>query len=339
MNVSIWVSDDCNCKCDYCYEDKCKRHNMMSEKTALEVVNFIRSKYSPKNDQTLQIRIIGGEPLLNFGVAQKLMEGIKEIFPENVIFDITTNGTLISNENCNYISEIFSSVSISIDGLPQYHNKHRKFNNGTGTYDKVLEGFKKLDETKTCIIGRMTITEENVSYLYQNVSHLVDLGFTVIEPVPDFTSKRWNNETGEILRQQFIKLVSLQKELNGSVEIRGIRSASHTPKNGKCDGGITSFQISSNGDIYPCAVTVNDIRFKLGNVHIPTQIRKSVLDEISKLSAEPVKECLGCKRYDYCRATKCRLINMAYSGNSSQPLPITCLVENISVQTCRLYDL
>ena len=49
--------------------------------------------------------------------------------------------------------------------------------------------------------------------------------------------------------------------------------------------------------------------------------------------------CEGCKRYEYCRNTRCKLINDIVEGNPYIPIAVHCQIENIIVEVDEYMDL
>ena len=63
MRIVIWVSDNCNLNCKYCYL-KNKANSYMSINTANHVMSFIANEIVDTNDP-VNIQFHGGEPLTN----------------------------------------------------------------------------------------------------------------------------------------------------------------------------------------------------------------------------------------------------------------------------------
>ena len=72
MLFNIWVTQDCNLSCKYCYEKEKSKKNM-SLQTADTVIEFIL-KY--QTDKTNQVNFHGGEPLLNWDVIEYIIRQI-----------------------------------------------------------------------------------------------------------------------------------------------------------------------------------------------------------------------------------------------------------------------
>ncbi|MCR4611523.1 MAG: radical SAM protein [Lachnospiraceae bacterium] len=333
MNATLWITNRCNLRCKYCYEGEKLNSSVIQPQTIEASIDFLRDKIDYSNELT-HIRIHGGEPLLYFDLLTYIVNAYKKTFGDKVDFEITTNATLLTPHIASYLLKEMAHIGISIDGASESHNKNRVSFNGEGTYDIVTEKIKLFPDLHNKISARMTITPDTVSSLTKNVQHLVELGFTIVEPVPDVFISSWSKETAHILHMEYVNLAKYQSELGDSVKIYGIDAARHKVKNSPCNGGITSFHIDSNGDIYPCMLSVGNKEYCLGTVYKPGEYNYSLLQEFAAWDKEMMEKCSGCSRYHYCDATRCKLINYMYTGDKNTPIPMMCAMTNIQYDTC-----
>lgn len=162
MEYYIVVTYDCNLACDYCFERAnikergCIRRD--NEKTK-ELPNFVehlishfkrtkQEEYSCQNpcSSHLEDRIVfyGGEPLLNQQLILKIMKAVKnEEKIKHFKFGLQTNGTLLKTMHICILCNL-DDILVSIDGDKQAHDKHRKFPDGSGTYDIIMENLRWL---------------------------------------------------------------------------------------------------------------------------------------------------------------------------------------------------
>lgn len=102
----------------------------------------------------------------------------------------------------DFLSQHYSEISVSIDGIQSAHDANRVFANKKGSYAVVVEKAKKLLEKRSDVKARMTINPQTASTLYESVKHLLDLGFTTIVPVIDTFCNDWTEKDMEILLDQ-----------------------------------------------------------------------------------------------------------------------------------------
>lgn len=85
----------------------------------------------------------GGEPLLAFKEIQYFVKNAKKRFP-NIYLQMTTNATLLDAQKIDFIEKNYNKISISIDGNQKSHDANRVFMDGSGTYNTVMNNYKKL---------------------------------------------------------------------------------------------------------------------------------------------------------------------------------------------------
>lgn len=139
----------CNLACKYCYyQEKNKlyptaqRHLMSNE--MLE--QFTREYIEAQTMNQVLFTWHGGEPLLRsidfyrkaLSLQQKYAGGRRI---DNVI---QTNGTLLTDEWCEFFAQNHWLVGISIDGPQPYHDHYRLTAAGKPSWQKVMQGIKLL---------------------------------------------------------------------------------------------------------------------------------------------------------------------------------------------------
>ena len=143
------ASAHCNLACKYCYyleKNKlyptAQRHLMSDE--MLE--QFTREYIEAQTMSQVLFTWHGGEPLLRsidfyrkaLSLQQKYAGGRRI---DNVI---QTNGTLLTDEWCEFFAQNHWLVGISIDGPQPYHDHYRLTAAGKPSWQKVMQGIKLL---------------------------------------------------------------------------------------------------------------------------------------------------------------------------------------------------
>ena len=151
------VTESCNMRCKYCvYSDhypglKSYSEKEMSEKTALKAVDFYIDIHKQKMEHGIYkeptISFYGGEPFLKFDLIKKVIEYCKsKNFKAS--FNMTTNGTIISDEMIDFIIANKIVLTFSLDGPEDNHDRNRVLQDNTPTFDCVFENLKKLQFAK-----------------------------------------------------------------------------------------------------------------------------------------------------------------------------------------------
>jgi len=133
------ITEDCNCRCDYCFI-RGKRPRRMSEEIIKATVDFLLLK--SRHLERPEILFFGGEPLLAFDLMQLTVdygEWQAERYRKQLAFSMTTNGTLFDEEKLAFCQRHGVKFLLSIDGDEKTHNAHRRFADGRGTYHAVVE--------------------------------------------------------------------------------------------------------------------------------------------------------------------------------------------------------
>lgn len=136
----IGLTEQCNLRCSYCcYSGDYKNNRShgirsMSQDDIELILNFIQKQTSQK---PIRIAFYGGEPLLKFSLIEYTVRKARKRWRENVVFSITTNGTLLSPEKIDWLVANNVELAISIDGTEEFHDQHRVDNQGNGSYIKI----------------------------------------------------------------------------------------------------------------------------------------------------------------------------------------------------------
>lgn len=151
MNIKLvqWdITGNCNLNCRYCRE---KRTDDLPELDIGQIKSIIDQFADIK---VKMVSIAGGEPLL----FKKLAEVMDYMKGKVGAIGLTTNGTLISQNNISFIKEYVDGVQVSIDGSrPEIHDYYR----GRGNFKKMMRGMNLLLKNGIRVVPRFTIGHEN----------------------------------------------------------------------------------------------------------------------------------------------------------------------------------
>lgn len=151
------VTEECNLRCRYCIFseaypfDRSYSTARMSWDVARRAVDYYFSKVAQVKKRNPSwkgvVTFYGGEPLLNFGLIRKVIEYVKSTYSEQkAMFNLTTNGVLLSDQIGDYLVDNDVAVSVSLDGPQEEHDRLRVFASGRGTFDKVYRNVRHLYE-------------------------------------------------------------------------------------------------------------------------------------------------------------------------------------------------
>lgn len=131
----------CNFACPYCYEHDLP-NEMMDEGTEDAIVRFACSF---PGIWGVQLCWHGGEPLLGFTSMKRLLKKMRGAGVRILVHDMVSNGYLFDEEKCRFLSEYgLSHVQITLDGLPEKHDRSRVHKSGLPTFGKILNNIEMV---------------------------------------------------------------------------------------------------------------------------------------------------------------------------------------------------
>ena len=139
----------CNLACKYCYYleknnlyQNSHRHLMSDE--MLE--QFTREYFEAQTIPQVLFTWHGGEPLMRSIDFYKKALALQKKYSHGKQIDnvIQTNGTLLTDEWCEFFAKNHWLVGISIDGPQEYHDHYRVTPAGKPSWEKVMQGFSLL---------------------------------------------------------------------------------------------------------------------------------------------------------------------------------------------------
>ena len=139
----------CNLACKYCYYleknnlyDKSHRHIMSDELLEQFTREYIEAQTMPQVLFTWH----GGEPLMRSIDFYKKALTLQKKYARGRRIDnvIQTNGTMLTDECCEFFAQNNWLVGISIDGPQEYHDHYRLTTTGNPSWQKVMHGIELL---------------------------------------------------------------------------------------------------------------------------------------------------------------------------------------------------
>ena len=139
----------CNLACKYCYYleknnlyQNTPRHLMSDEMLEQFTREYIEAQTIPQVLFTWH----GGEPLMRSIDFYKKALALQKKYAHGKQIDnvIQTNGTLLTDEWCEFFAKNHWLVGISIDGPQEYHDHYRVTPAGKPSWEKVMQGISLL---------------------------------------------------------------------------------------------------------------------------------------------------------------------------------------------------
>ena len=183
------VGAACNLRCKYCYylEKKSLYHpgepSMMTEEL---LEQFTREYIEAQSMPQVLFTWHGGEPLMRpLSFYKKALElqrkyaGGRRI--DNVI---QTNGTLLTDEWCEFLAENHWLVGISVDGPQEFHDEYRRTQTGRPSWLKTMNGIKLLNKHGVEWNAMAVVNDFNADYPLDFYHFFRDNGCTYLQITP-----------------------------------------------------------------------------------------------------------------------------------------------------------
>lgn len=255
LTLLFLVNRGCNLRCQFCDLWSGKHHVPVDRALALfdEAVAI----------GTRTVVLTGGEPLLHPG----LFEMVRGARARGLSVNVTTNGTLVERHWDRLVASGISSLSFSIDGLPETHDHIRGV---PGSFAKTWAAL-----ARTVADGRMdpcvyfTVTRDNVGELVEVWRRVRALGarfdFWPVNDTPDLFL------VSEAHKAAWLEAVATIGRADPDVAARahyyaeglGYHAGARGPV--RCLGLVDQFGVTYTGDLLPCCVWGGD-GLKVGNV-------------------------------------------------------------------------
>ncbi len=314
--ICLHVAHDCNLACKYCFAGKGEYDGpkgLMSFETGKRALDFLVEKSGTRKN--LEVDFFGGEPLLNWEVCKKLVEygrSIEKEHGKNFRFTLTTNGVLVNDEVIDFCNREMGNVVLSLDGRKETHDRLRTTCNGKGSYDLIVDKFKKFANTRNQAdyYMRGTYTHYNTDFS-KDIIHMADLEFKElsIEPVVSDPTEPYALKENDlpILKEQYEILADemLRRYRNGNGftfyhYMIDLNSGPCIVKRiSGCGVGTEYMAVTPSGELYPCHQFVGDEKFLLGDIWKGVT-NTAILDEFKGCNVYSHPECKDCFAKLYC---------------------------------------
>lgn len=314
--ICLHVAHDCNLACKYCFAGKGEYDGpkgLMNFETGKRALDFLVEKSGTRKN--LEVDFFGGEPLLNWEVCKKLVEygrSIEKEHGKNFRFTLTTNGVLVNDEVIDFCNREMGNVVLSLDGRKETHDRLRTTCNGKGSYDLIVDKFKKFANARNQAdyYMRGTYTHYNTDFS-KDIIHMADLGFKElsIEPVVSDPTEPYALKENDlpILKEQYEILADemLRRYRNGNGftfyhYMIDLNSGPCIVKRiSGCGVGTEYMAVTPSGELYSCHQFVGDEKFLLGDIWKGVT-NTAILDEFKGCNVYSHPECKDCFAKLYC---------------------------------------
>lgn len=310
-SIEIIVTESCNLRCKYCFQDK---RNTIIEDTVIDRIIELIKEYDIKD-----ITLFGGEPVSKFTINK--LKRISENYNGNI--HICTNLFDLNDEIFDWYMSIKDRVrvQISIDGLEEYNNNRVDFN-GNNSYNTVFSNLLKLCTIlePARVTTRTVITPSNIEHIPDLILYLYQLqmnNFISNSKIGFDQSGNTAYKKHNVLNM-YNKIIDFyyEKKIDGFMlkSIFGLFGYDSNNKNICCDCTMCKdyITISTDGKILPCHYTVGNNDIILGNIE-NLELNDNYMKLFNQNDFKGLYNCKECKANTIC--TSCKMANYIKSGD------------------------
>lgn len=310
------LTEYCNLDCIYCFRNL--KGKKMTESKAIEICKYIEKYCLAHNINNICIQPWGGEPLLEFELIKKIQDFFKNS-KINVKMTIETNATLINKKIAEELYERNFGVGVSIDGNENLHNKQRCFINKKGSYDKVINGIKCLNDAgyngkigTICVITKKNYKKiENIIKHFSQELNLKNIKFNLVRTNDKKLSLN-EKQIEKFATQMLDVVIDMIENGNDNFYISDIRdrveNLLYRSNNSiciscGCMSGRKMISFNKDGDIFPCEMSDFESE-KIGNISEDKDLLELIQKSIntSELYKErKINKCDRCPWWYYCK--------------------------------------
>jgi len=281
--LSLAIAQKCNLGCTYCYAQQGEfggDAKNMEQTEALRAVDLLVANAEP--GARLNLAFLGGEPLVNRKVLRAATGHALELARARgarITFSITTNGTLLTEDDGRFFEQHGFAVTVSIDGPKDVHDAQRPFKGGAGSYDAVMKRVAPLlkIQHKMQVSARVTVTPRNLS-LRRTLDSFIAAGFHSVgfSPMLSAPTAAGEMQSGD-LELMLGEMIDCGREYerasrggrrypfaNMTNAMREIHRGTHRPY--PCGAGAGYLGVSAEGELSACHRFVGDEEGAMGSL-------------------------------------------------------------------------
>lgn len=260
----------------------------------------------------------GGEPtLMGVDFFNEVIELQKKYGSkgQRVVNSIQTNGLLIDDQWCKFLSKYNFLVGLSLDGPPDIHNAYRKHKNGGGSWKQVMEAAKLLQKFRIPFNILAVLNDKTVRKPNKILDFFLSYGFNYLQFIPAIEKAKDGSKLAPftpypIAIGKFLDVIFQEwsSHFPPRFSVRyfdALVNATLGEEIGYCKIEVTCGKylvVEHNGDLYPCDFFV-ETDYKLGNLNQETinkVEKRSKFRNFKRAKFKIPDECRKCEFLNYC---------------------------------------
>jgi uncharacterized protein len=310
IQIFFVTNYSCNFACSYCYQDQYSYPaSELSDDIVESFFSYIREKFTGRKKY---ITVFGGEPLLSSPKQKSIIAHfLEKAEDENLEVCFVTNGYFLDEYTEILKGRKIREIQVTLDGTADAHNKRRFLKNGSGTFDRIVNGIDLCLAASIPVNLRMVIDKENVDELVALSQFAIERGWTdnqhfktqvgrnyelhYCQGSPDnlFTRVSLYESIYEIVKKH-PDVVKFYKPAYSIAKYLSENGSLPDPLFDSCPACKTEWAFDYTGKIYSCTATVGKPGEELGTFYPSVSLDEEKVENWSSRDVTLIKECKTC---------------------------------------------
>jgi uncharacterized protein len=341
FGITLMLTHACNLRCTYCYTGT-KINRAMPLAVGQKAIN--RAAASVRTGGTLEISFFGGEPLLESKLLLALVAHARQQVRArglSLSMALTTNGTVKGPDAWSVLMMPEMDLSISCDGAPRTHDRHRQTADGRGTAHQVVDTIARLVAQSRDFHVVIVVRPDTLGALPASIRFLESRGVRSIQPSLDLWT-RWSVRDLVRLERVVARCARLWRSRTPQLSIgwfdekAGRLLGAHCTGTARCGFGHNELAVAPSGRLYPCERLIGE-----DAPDNPMALPGNAMEgedflQMRESEARSHPACDDCAMSTACN-TVCRCSNYIRTGQVSRPDGLLCTLNKAClVETARV---
>lgn len=252
--MEMIYTEGCNLACTYCFEGRKERPIHMTRQVARKAVDLLLD-YAGEADE-VQITHFGGEPLLRWHLIKECIEYASaeaQSRGKRVRHQMTTNGTLLTEDIARFMLAHRLAPLISLDGLALTHDRFRRDRFGRPSFERVMAGIQAVRKVHNWVAVKVTVMPESVRTLVDDIEGLAALGINYFI-IGHATGRLWSDPEVDAFSAAMQTLHEwYQCNRSERLKIEYFEKPARKAPVFGCQAGIRAITVAPSGQISSCA--------------------------------------------------------------------------------------
>jgi uncharacterized protein len=313
----------CNLACVYCGFGATPCAERMDRGLAAAAVDWMGECAAGFGRSTLDVHLFGGEPFAAPEVVDAVVERTREAAARKGLrpqLEVATNG-VYSEARARRLGESFDTVVLSLDGFSEFHDRHRPFAGGQGSFEQVERTARVLSGSPARVSLRICVAQDNVGQLPETVAwfceefHPFSIDCETLQPTPESERAGLDPPDPYVFARQF--RAACHCALERGVEAVFAAALAVEPRLSFCPVGNDTVILHPDGRVSACYLPEKDWEARGMDLHLGRfgaagmELDAEAVARVRRIVADKPR-CRGC----FCRwscAGGCH-VNHSFAG-------------------------